>query len=188
MGAAMRLVIGISGASGSIYGIRLLEVLKKRNIETHLIISSAAKLVIPEETAYSVEQVEALASFVHDSRNLGAPLSSGSFKSDGMIVAPCSIKTLSGIANSYNDNLLTRAADVMLKERKRLVLAVRETPLHQGHLELMARAGSAGAVIFPPVPAFYCKPETVDDLVNQTVGKILDLYSIDGKLFKRWGT
>lgn len=184
----MRLVIGISGASGSLYGIRLLEVLRKKHVETHLIISSAAKLIIPEETDYSVEQVEALASFVHDSRNLGAPLSSGSFKSDGMIIAPCSIKTLSGIANSYNDNLLTRAADVMLKERRRLVLAVRETPLHQGHLELMVRAGSAGAIIFPPVPAFYCKPETIDDLVNQTVGKILDLYSIDGELFKRWGT
>jgi 4-hydroxy-3-polyprenylbenzoate decarboxylase len=184
----MRLVIGISGASGSIYGIRLLEVLKEKNVETHLVISSAAKQIIPEETTYSVEQVEAMASFVHDNKNLGAPISSGSFKSDGMIVAPCSIKTLSGVANSYNDSLLTRAADVALKERRRLVLVVRETPLHQGHLELMMRAGSAGAIIFPPVPAFYCKPKSIDDLVNQTIGKVLDLYSIDGELFRRWGT
>ena len=184
----MRLVVGISGASGSIYGIRLLEILKKQNVETHLIISSAAKQIIPEETSYSVEQVEAMASFVHDNKNLGAPISSGSFKSDGMIIAPCSIKTLSGIANSYNDNLLTRAADVVLKERRRLVLLVRETPLHQGHLELMLRAGNSGAIMFPPVPGFYCKPGSIEDLVNQTIGKVLDLYSIDGELFKRWGT
>jgi 4-hydroxy-3-polyprenylbenzoate decarboxylase len=184
----MRIVVGISGASGSIYGIRLLEVLREKNVETHLIISSAARQIIPEETTYTVEQVEAMASFVHDNKNLGAPVSSGSFKNDGMIVAPCSIKSLSGIANSYNDSLLTRAADVALKERRRLVLTVRETPLHHGHLELMMRATSAGAIIFPPVPAFYCKPATIEDLVNQTVGKILDLFSIDGELFRRWGT
>jgi 4-hydroxy-3-polyprenylbenzoate decarboxylase len=185
--AGMRIVVAISGASGSIYGIRLLEILKEKSIETHLIISTAAKQIIPEETPYSVEQVEALASFVHDNKDLGAAISSGSFRTDGMIVAPCSIKSLSGIANSYNDNLLTRAADVALKERRRLVLVVRETPLHQGHLELMLRAGGAGAIIYPPVPSFYSKPADIDGLVNQTAGRILDLYSIDGGLFRRWG-
>ena len=184
----MRIVVGISGASGSIYGIRLLEVLKEKGVETHLVISSAARQIIPEETAYSVEKVEALAAFVHDNRNLGAPISSGSFRTEGMVVAPCSIKSLSGIANSFNDSLLTRAADVTLKERRRLVLTVRETPLHHGHLDLMTRATNAGAVIFPPVPAFYCKPATIEDLVDQTVGKILDLFSIDGELFTRWGS
>jgi 4-hydroxy-3-polyprenylbenzoate decarboxylase len=184
----MRLAVGISGASGVIYGIRLLEVLKEQNIETHLVISSTAKRIIPEETPYSVEQVEAMASFVHDNENLGAPIASGSFRTDGMIVAPCSIKTLSGVANSFNYNLLIRAMDVMLKERKMLVLAVRETPLHEGHLDLMMRVTRMGGVILPPVPSFYHEPKTIDDLIDQTVGKMLDLFSIDGRLFKRWGT
>jgi flavin prenyltransferase len=183
----MRLVIGITGASGVIYGIRLLEVLKEKNVETHLVISPAAKQIIPEETHYSVKQVEGLASFVHDHDNLGASIASGSFRTDGMIVAPCSIKTLSGIANSFNYNLLIRAMDVVLKERRRLVLLVRETPLHEGHLDLMARVARVGGIIMPPVPAFYHKPATIDDLVDQTVGKALDLFSIDGHLFKRWG-
>ncbi len=184
----MRLVVGISGASGVTYGIRLLEALKERDVETHLVISSAAKRIIVEETPYSVDQVEASASFVHDNDDLGAPIASGSFKTDGMIVAPCSIKTLSGIANSFNYNLLIRATDVVLKERRRLVLLVRETPLHEGHLDLMSRVTRMGGVIMPPVPAFYHKPETIDDLISQTVGKALDLFSIDGHLFTRWGT
>lgn len=183
----MRLAVGISGASGVIYGIRLLEVLKEENVETHLVISSTAKKIIAEETPYSVEQVEAFASFVHDNDNLGAPISSGSFKTDGMIVAPCSIKTLSGIANSFDYNLLIRAMDVVLKERRRLVLVVRETPLHEGHLDLMTRVTRMGGVILPPVPSFYHEPKTIDDLIDQTVGKMLDLFSIDGHLFKRWG-
>ncbi|MDR2017950.1 MAG: UbiX family flavin prenyltransferase [Syntrophobacterales bacterium] len=183
----MQIIVGISGATGSIYGIRLLEVLKQMKVETHLIISSAAKQIIPGETRYTVAQVEEMASFVHDNDNLAAPISSGSFKTDGMIVAPCSIKSLSGIAHSYNDNLLTRAADVTLKERRRLVLTVRETPLHQGHLDLMLKATNIGAIIYPPVPAFYSNPVSINDLVNHTVGKLLDLFSIDAKLFRRWG-
>jgi flavin prenyltransferase len=183
----MRLVVGISGATGSIYAIRLLEVLKAEKVETHLIISSTSKKIIPEETSYSVRKVEKLASSVHPNEDLAAPISSGSFKTDGMIILPCSIKTLSGVAHSYNDNLMTRAADVTLKERRKLVLAVRETPLHQGHLELMLHASRMGAILFPPLPAFYFKPRTIDDLVNHAVGKILDLFNIDHNLFTRWG-
>jgi 4-hydroxy-3-polyprenylbenzoate decarboxylase len=184
----MRLIVGISGATGSIYAIRLLQVLKERSVETHLIISPTSRKIIPEETPYAPEEVEALASCVHPSEDLAASISSGSFKTDGMIVVPCSVKTLSGIAHSYNDNLMTRAADVTLKERRRLVLAVRETPLHQGHLELMLHASRMGAILFPPLPAFYFKPKTIDDLINHAVGKILDLFSIDHDLFRRWGT
>lgn len=184
----MRLIVGISGASGSIYGIRLLEALKERKIETHLIISSTSKKIIPQETSYSLNGVETLASSVHQNEDLAAPISSGSFKTDGMIVIPCSIKTLSGIAHSYSENLMIRAADVTLKEGRRLILAVRETPLHQGHLELMLQASRIGALLFPPMPAFYFNPKTIDDLVNHTVGKILDLFDIPNNLFRRWGT
>ena len=184
----MRLVVGISGATGAIYGARLLEVLKEKRVETHLIITSTSKRILIEETAYTVEAVEAMASHVHENDDLGAPISSGSFKTDGMVVIPCSIKTLSGIAHSYNENLLTRAADVTLKERRRLVLAVRETPLHQGHIELMLQVSRMGAILFPPMPAFYAHPKTIDDLVNHTVGKILDLLGIDHNLFVRWGS
>ena len=183
----MQLVIGISGATGAIYGIRVLEVLQQRpDIETHLVISKASGPTISHETGYTIGEVKALASVVHDDRDLGAPISSGSFQTDGMLVAPCSIKTLSGIANSYDENLVVRAADVVLKERRKLVLMVRETPLHLGHLRLMVQAVELGAMILPPVPAFYNLPTTVDDIVNQSVGRALDQFGIDAKLFTRW--
>lgn len=182
-----RLIIGISGASGAIYGIRMLDALRAvPEIETHLVLSPSAKRTIEEETNWTLEQVQALADVVHPHQDIGAAISSGSFRTAGMLVAPCSIKTLSGIASSYNDNLLTRAADVCLKERRRLVLLVRETPLHLGHLEMLAQVTRYGAVILPPVPAFYNKPQTLDDIVNQTVGKALDQFEIEHNLFKRW--
>jgi 4-hydroxy-3-polyprenylbenzoate decarboxylase len=184
----MRLIVGISGATGSIYGARLLEILREKKIETHLIITAPAKEILLQETSYSFQEIENLASHVHDNEDLGASISSGSFKTDGMVVIPCSIKTLSGIAHSYNENLMTRAADVTLKERRRLVLVVRETPLHQGHIELMLQASRMGAILFPPVPAFYTHPKTIDDLINHTVGKILDLFGINHNLFVRWGS
>lgn len=183
----MRLVIGISGASGAIYGIRLLETLKQNpEVETHLVISPPARRTIELETSWKVAQVEAMASFVHDNKDIGAAISSGSFETQGMIVIPCSIKTMSAIAMSLNDNLLVRAADVNLKERRRLVLVVRETPLHLGHLRRMVELTEAGAIILPPVPAFYHLPRTLDDVVNQTVGKALDLLHIPHHLFQRW--
>ncbi|MFJ7855990.1 UbiX family flavin prenyltransferase [Peribacillus frigoritolerans] len=181
-----KIVIGISGASGSIYGIRCLETLNKLQIESHVIISSSAEKTIEYETEYSVEQVKSLCSYVYDSYDIGASISSGSFHIDGMIIAPCSIKTLSSIANSFNDNLITRAADVTLKEQRKLVLMVRETPLHLGHLRLMQSAAENGAVILPPVPSFYHKPTSLDDIVNQSVGKALDQFGIDARLFDRW--
>lgn len=182
-----RLIVGISGASGAIYGIRTLEVLRAiPEIETHLVITASARRTIIEETRYKVAEVEALAHVVHDQRDIGASLASGSFRTSGMLVAPCSVKTLSGIAHSYNDNLLTRAADVCLKERRTLVLLVRETPLHLGHLELMAQVARYGAIVLPPVPAFYHAPATIDDIVNQSVGKALDQFEIPHQLFRRW--
>ena len=182
-----RLVIGISGASGVIYGVRALEVLKAvPDIETHLVLSAAAKRTLVEETDRTVESVEALADVVHSHRDIGAAIASGSFRTEGMLVAPCSIKTLAGIAHCYSDNLLTRAADVCLKERRPLVLLVREMPLHAGHIELMAAAARSGAIVAPPVPAFYNRPATVDDIVNHSVGKALDLFGIGHQLFKRW--
>ena len=182
-----RLIIGISGASGVLYGIRALEALKNiPEIETHLVLSPSAKRTIAEETDWTVQAVEALADVVHTHRDIGASIASGSFITAGMIVAPCSIKTLSEIANSHNDNLLTRAADVCLKERRRLVLLVREAPLHLGHIELMAQACRYGAVLLPPVPAFYNRPQTIDDIVNHTVGKALDQFDIPHQLLKRW--
>ena len=182
-----RIVVGISGASGAIYGIRMLEVLNKaEDIEVHLILSPSAGQTIVDETDWTVSDVKALADVVYNNRDIGASLSSGSYRHDGMLVAPCSVKTLSGIVNSYDDNLLTRAADVALKEKRRVVLLVRETPLHLGHIELMARAASYGAVVMPPVPAFYHRPQSLDDVINQTVGKALDLFDISHKLFRRW--
>lgn len=182
-----RLVVGMSGASGAIYGIRFLEVLSKaEDIEIHLILSPSAGQTIVDETDWSVSDVKAMADVVYNNKDIGASLSSGSFRHDGMIVAPCSVKSLSGIVNSYDDNLLTRAADVALKEKRRVVMLVRETPLHLGHIELMARAASYGAVVMPPVPAFYHRPKTLDDVINQTVGKALDLFDISHTLFKRW--
>ncbi|MEX2535232.1 MAG: UbiX family flavin prenyltransferase [Trueperaceae bacterium] len=181
-----RIVVGISGASGAIYGIRALEVLRDLGVETHLVLSAGARATIAYETRYRVDEVKELASVVHGEQNMGASISSGSFHTDGMLVAPCSMKTLSGIANSYADNLLIRAADVVLKERRTLVLMVRETPLHAGHLRLMSEASANGAVILPPMPAFYHQPQTVDDIINQGVGKALDQFGIDAGLFRRW--
>ncbi|WKZ11578.1 MAG: UbiX family flavin prenyltransferase [Gammaproteobacteria bacterium] len=183
----MRLIVGISGASGAIYGIRLLEVLKERpDIETHLIVSNGGKLTISLETGLQVKQVEKLASVVHSDQNLAATIASGSFPTDGMVVAPCSMKTLSGIVNSYADTLMIRAADVVLKERRRLVLVPREMPLHEGHCRLMHEASRMGAVIAPPMPAFYNHPQTIDDIINHTVGRLLDLFGIDSGIVKRW--
>lgn len=183
----MRLIIGISGSSGVIYGIRLLEMLKEIDgIETHLVMSSYARLNISIETDYSVQTVEELADFVHSNKNQAANISSGSFKVDGMIVAPCSMKTLSAIVNSYADSLIVRAADVTLKERRKLVLMPREVPLHTGHCKLMYEASQLGAIIAPPMPAFYNKPQTIDDIVNHSVSRVLDLFDIDAGITKRW--
>ncbi|MFC0932370.1 UbiX family flavin prenyltransferase [Pasteurella multocida] len=185
-----RLIIGISGASGAIYAIRLLEVLKPLDhIETHLIISNAAKQTIAAETDYSIQVVKALADVNYDVRDIGAAISSGSYRTLGMIILPCSIKTLSGIAHSYTDDLITRAADVCLKERKPLVLCVRETPLHLGHLRLMTQAAEIGAQITPLMPAFYHHPKTVQDIVDQSVNRLCDQFEIQlaQDLFQRWG-
>ena len=182
-----KLIVGISGASGVIYGIRLLEVLKTiDDVETHLVMSPNAKLNIEIETSYTPANVEGLADEVHDYRNQAACISSGSYKTDGMVVAPCSMKTLSAIVNSYADTLLTRAADVVLKERRRLVLMPRETPLHAGHCKLLYEAAQLGAVIMPPLPAFYGLPKTIDDLVNHSVGRVLDLFDLDAGILSRW--
>jgi 4-hydroxy-3-polyprenylbenzoate decarboxylase len=181
------LIVGISGATGPIYGIRILQVLSKvEDIETHLVMTRAAKMTIQVETPHSVKEVEALADVVHDINNVGASISSGSFRTEGMVIAPCSMKSMGGIAHSVGGDLLVRAADVILKERKRLVLVARETPLHLGHLESMVSLTRMGAVIFPPVPAFYHRPKTLDDIINQTVTRILDQFGIDVTLFERW--
>lgn len=184
-----RLIVGISGASGAIYGIRLLQVLGGvGEIETHLVVSTAAKLTISLETDYALEAVEALADRVYRPGDIAAPISSGSFKTMGMVVAPCSMKTVSGIANSYADNLLLRAADVVLKDRRRLVLVPRETPLHLGHLRLLTQVTEMGAIVMPPTPAFYHRPKKIEEIVDQTVNRVLDLLDIelDGDLFERW--
>ena len=182
-----RLIIGISGATGAIYGVRMLEILAKiDDIETHLVMSKAGRMTIQVETPFSVKDVEALADVVHDINNVGASISSGSFRTEGMVIAPCSMKSMGGIAHSLGADLLVRAADVVLKERKKLVLVVRETPLHLGDLEAMASLTRMGAMIFPPVPAFYHRPKTLDDIINQTVTRILDQFDIDVKLFHRW--
>ena len=183
----MKLVIGITGATGVIYGIRLLKVLSQmEGVETHLVISEAGELNIECETTWKVEDVKALANFCYDIHDLGAPPSSGSFKRDGMVIAPCTVKTMSALANSYADNLLIRAGDVTLKEGKKLVLLVRETPLHLGHLRNMERLAEMGAVIMPPVPAFYHRPKTIPDIIDHTVGKTLDIFNIEHNLFQRW--
>ena len=182
-----RIVIGISGASGVTYGVRILNLLQESKYETHLIISQAGKLNIEIETPYTADQVAAMASRVYDDADMAAAVSSGSFLTEGMIVAPCTIKSLSGIANSYNTNLLVRAADVTLKEKRKLVLVVRETPLHKGHLRLMSLAADMGAHILPPVPSFYHQPKTIGDIVDQTIGKIFDYLGIRHALFRRWG-
>jgi 4-hydroxy-3-polyprenylbenzoate decarboxylase len=183
----VRLVIGISGSTGAIYGVRMLEVLHGHpDLETHAVVSDAAKRTIEYETGRTVADVLSLATVVYDHRDVGAAISSGSYPVAGMIVAPCSIKTLSSVANSYNDNLLSRAADVQLKERRKLVMIVRETPLNRNHLRLMLEVTEAGGVILPPMPSFYHLPKTVDDIVNQTVQKALDQFGLEKNLFQRW--
>ena len=182
-----KLIVGISGATGVIYGTRLLEVLRTiDDVETYLVMSPYAKLNIEIETTYAPADVEALAHVVHSHRDQAASISSGSFKTDGMVIAPCSMKTLSAIVNSYADSLLARAADVVLKERRTLVLMPRESPLHAGHCKLLYEASQLGAVIAPPMPAFYSLPQTLDDLVNHSVGRVLDLFDLDAGILKRW--
>jgi len=182
-----RLIIGLSGATGAIYGIRMLEFLSKvKDVETHLVLTRAAKMTIQVETPHSVKEVESMADVVHDINNVGASIASGSFRTEGMVIIPCSMKSMGGIALSVGGDLLVRAADVILKERKRLVLVARETPLHLGHLESMVSLTRMGAMIFPPVPAFYHRPRTLDDVINQTVGRILDQFGFDLNLFERW--
>ena len=183
----MRLIVAISGASGVIYGIRLLEMLRGvAEVETHLVLSNGGKLNIALETDWDVKSVEALADVVHSDQNLAASIASGSYKTAGMVIAPCSMKTLSGVVNSYADNLVVRAADVVLKEQRPLVIVPRETPLHLGHLRLMTHAAEMGALMVPPMPAFYNDPESVDDIINHTVGRVMDLFDIDSGVVKRW--
>ena len=182
-----RLIVAITGASGVIYGIRALEILRKlKAVETHVILSPSAARTMAEETDYTIEQVRALADVLYNHKDIGAAISSGSFKTEGMLVAPCSVKTLSGVANCFDDELVVRAADVCLKERRRVVLMFRETPLHAGHIRLMEQATANGAIVMPPVPGFYNKPKTIDDLVTQSVGRALDLLGIDAGVVKRW--
>jgi 4-hydroxy-3-polyprenylbenzoate decarboxylase len=181
-----RLVVGISGASGTIYGIRMLELLRETGIETHLVMSKSAELTLAYETDYKPKDVRALATVNHPNADIGATISSGSFQTIGMVVAPCSIKTMSEIATGVTSTLMSRAADVVLKERRRLVLALRETPLHGGHLRTMTQLADMGAIIAPVMPAFYNRPQTIDDIVNHTVGRLLDLFGIENVAVKRW--
>lgn len=183
----MVLIIGITGASGVIYGIRLLEVLSSmKESETHLIISEAGEMNIGYETDWKIEDVKAMASFCYRINDISARIASGSFKTEGMIIAPCTVKTMSALANSYADNLLTRAGDVTLKERRKLILLVRETPLHLGHIRSMEKLAEMGAIIMPPVPAFYHRPRTIQDIIDHTIGKALDIFGIEHNLFERW--
>jgi flavin prenyltransferase len=185
--AEKRLIVGITGASGVVYGIRLLETLAcNKSIEVHLVISPSAKATIAQETDWNPKDVEALAAVVHPDSNIGAPIASGSFDTLGMIIAPCSIKTLSAVAHCYDSDLMARAADVQLKEGRPLILLVRETPLHIGHLKLMTQAAENGAIIMPPVPAFYGRPKTLDDVVNTVVGRALARIGIPNDLYSEW--
>jgi 4-hydroxy-3-polyprenylbenzoate decarboxylase len=181
-----RLIVAISGASGAIYGVRLLELLRDTEIETHLVISRSAKVTLATETNFKIADVEALADIVHSNDDLGASCSSGSFHNLGMIVAPCSIKTMSEIATGVTANLISRAADVALKERRRVVLMLRETPLHLGHIRSMAAVTEAGAIVYPPVPAFYAQPRSLEDMIDHTLGRVLDLFDIDLGTVRRW--
>ena len=181
-----RIIVGISGASGVIYGVRLLEALKPLEIETHLVMTHSAELTLAYETELKLKAVKALADVVHPVNDVGAAIASGSFRTDGMIVAPCSIRSLSEITHGTTSNLLTRAADVVLKERRRLVLMVRESPLHVGHLRTMTAAAELGAVIAPPMPAFYARPQSLQEAIDHTVGRLLDLFDIEVGLVKRW--
>lgn len=182
----MRIVVGISGASGAIYGVRLLEALRRAGVETHLVLTPAAQETLRLETDYTPAQVAALADHTYATDAIDAAIASGSFPTNGMVIIPCSIKSLAAIAYGYTANLLLRAADVILKERRRLVLVVRETPLHQGHLRAMLRVSEMGGIILPPMPAFYHHPRTVDDIINHTVGKVLDLFGIAHELYAPW--
>ena len=181
-----RLVVGISGASGAILGIRLREVLKEKEIESHLIISPAARITVQQETDWSLQDIENLARVVYHPEDTSAAIASGSYLTQGMVIIPCSIKTLSAVANSYTSDLISRAADVSLKEGRPLVLVVRETPLHAGHLRLMELATSAGAIIYPPLPAFYTRPKSVDDIINQVVGRVLARLGVENDLYQPW--
>lgn len=183
-----KIVVGISGATGVIYGVQMLKTLFKCGVETHLVITSSAIKNLLIETEYTMADLEPYATTIYDVDDVGAAIASGSFQVDGMVIAPCSIKTLSAVANSFNYNLLVRAADVNLKERRRLILLVRETPFHEGHLDLMMRVTRMGGIIMPPVPAFYHMPKTIEDIIDQSVGKVLDLFGIDASLFRRWGS
>jgi 4-hydroxy-3-polyprenylbenzoate decarboxylase len=185
--ARPRLIVGISGASGIVYGVRLLEALRGVEVETHLIMTKAAQITLSHEMTLKVADVHALADVVHRPENIAASISSGSFQTMGMIVSPCSIRSLSEIATGGTSGLLTRAADVVLKERRRLVLMVRETPLHLGHLRSMTQVTEMGAIVMPPVPAFYSSPQTVNDIVDHSVGRALDLFGIESSLVRRWG-
>lgn len=182
-----RLIIGISGASGVIYGVRLLELLRNAGVETHLVLTKTAEVTFAHETNLKIADVKALADVCHRVDDMAAPISSGSFKTAGMIVAPCSVRSMSEIASGVTTTLLTRSADVVLKERRKLVLMVRETPLHLGHLRAMAEVTEMGAIVMPPVPAFYARPTSLDDIVNHSVGRAFDLFGLDSKLVSRWG-
>jgi flavin prenyltransferase len=181
-----RLIIAISGASGAVYGARMLELLRDTDIETHLIMSKAARLTLDLETDYSADEIQELADETHNIGDIGASISSGSYKTLGMVVAPCSIKSMAEISTGCTSNLLARAADVVLKERRRLVLMVRETPLHLGHIRSMQALSEIGAIIYPPVPAFYAKPQSLNDMIDHTLGRVLDLYDIDLGTVRRW--
>ena len=183
---ARRLIVGITGASGAIYGVRLLELLRAADIETHLVISRAGQTTLAAETNLKVADVEALADVVHQNTDIAAACSSGSFRTLGMVIAPCSIKTMGEIATGVTPNLISRAADVALKERRRVVLMLRETPLHLGHIRSMAAVTEAGAVVYPPVPAFYAQPKSLDEMIDHTLGRVLDLFEIDVGVVRRW--
>ena len=182
-----RLIVGITGASGTIYAVRALEMLRKLKVETHLVMTRSAQVTLAYETSWKVRDIEAMADVVYRNEDIGAAISSGSFKTLGMLVAPCSIRSLSEIASGVTGSLLSRSADVVMKERRRLVLMVRETPNHLGHLRSMTAVTEMGAIVMPPVPAFYTKPKTIDDIVNHSVGRALDLFGLDSGMVKRWG-
>ena len=187
MAKASRLIVGISGASGILYGIRLLEVLRDIPMETHLVMSQSAEVTLAYESKLKAADINALADVVYPNGNIAAAISSGSFQTEGMVIAPCSIRSASEIATGVTSTLLTRAADVVLKERRRLVLLVRESPLHTGHLRTLTQLSEIGAIIAPPVPAFYSKPSSIDDIIDHTIGRVLDMFNIDAGLVKRWG-
>lgn len=182
-----RIIVGISGASGAIYGIRLLEILRELQVQSHLVMSRSAEVTLAHETTLKVADVHALADVVHAPHDIAAAISSGSFRTAGMIIAPCSIRSMSEIAHGTTTSLLTRAADVVLKDRRKLVLMVRETPLHLGHLRSMTQLAEMGAIIAPPVPAFYGRPETLKDVVDHSLGRVLDLFDLDAGVVQRWG-